>query len=99
MVMIDSSRLENGLIHVARRYAPALIPAGWQKPGDYPGALPDLARALATYNVLVMLGSAPPTAVKAWTDSYQSFYQTICAALFPSYMRASAFYVDNPPPN
>src|SRR5664279_3020145 len=97
-MMIDSARLEASLIHVARRYAPALIPAGWQKPGDYPGALPDLARALATYNVLLMAGEAPTSAVKAWTDGYQSFYQLLCAALFPSYLRVSAFYVDQQQP-
>ncbi len=96
--MIDNARLESSLIHVSRRYAPALIPAGWQKPGDYPGALPDLARALATYNVLVMLGEVAPTAVKDWTDGYQSFYQTMCAALFPSFTRVGAFFVDQNSP-
>ncbi|HVU12597.1 MAG TPA: hypothetical protein VHD90_15040 [Phototrophicaceae bacterium] len=96
--MIDNTRLENSLIHVARRYAPALIPAGWQKAGDYPGTPPDLARALASYNVLVMIGDAQPTAVKGWTDGYQSFYQTMCAALFPSYTRIGAFFVDQNPP-
>src|SRR5579871_2668700 len=96
--MIDSSRLENSLIHVARRYAPALIPAGWQKAGDYPGALPDLARALATNNVLVMIGQTQPTSVKAWTDGYQSFYQAMCTALFPSYTRVGAFFIDQAQP-
>ncbi|MCZ2096158.1 MAG: hypothetical protein LC121_07815 [Anaerolineae bacterium] len=61
--MIDNARLENGLIHVSRRYAPTLIPAGWQKAGDYPGALPELARALATYNVLVATGESAQTSV------------------------------------
>ena len=66
--MIDSARLEHALITVARRYAPALIPAGWQKPGDYPGALPELARALASYNVLLMSAEAPQAQVKGWTE-------------------------------
>lgn len=96
--MIDTARLETNLIHVARRYAPTLIPAGWQRPGDYPGALPDLARALATYNVLVLAGDVPATAVKAWTDGYTDFYALLTGALFPSYTRISAFYLDQAAP-
>ena len=96
--MIDSSRLENGLIHVARRYAPALIPAGWQKPGDYGGALPELARALATYNVLIMAGESVQASVKVWTDGYLDFYRLLCGALFPSYGRVTAFYIDQEQP-
>ena len=96
--MIDTARLETNLIHVARRYAPTLIPAGWQKPGDYSGALSDLARALATYNVLVLVGDVPATAVKAWTDGYSDFYALLAGALFPSYTRVSAFYLDQAAP-
>ena len=96
--MIDSARLEHALITVARRYAPALIPAGWQKPGDYSGALPELARALASYNVLLMSAEAPQTSVKHWTDGYQGFYQLLSGALFPSFMRVSAFYIDQQEP-
>ncbi len=96
--MIDTARLETNLIHVARRYAPTLIPAGWQKPGDYSGALPDLARALATYNVLILTGDVPATAVKAWTDGYSDFYALLAGALFPSYTRVSAFYLDQAAP-
>ena len=89
--MIDSARLERNLIAAARRYAPALIPGGWQKPGDYTGSLLNLARALATYNVVVMAGDAPQSTVKGWTDGYQSLYRTLCDALFPSFMKISAF--------
>ncbi len=96
--MIDTTRLENSLIAVARRYAPALIPAGWQKPGDYSSALPDLARTLATYNVLVMAADAPQSAVKTWTDGYLDFYRLLSGALFPSFTRVSAFYVDQREP-
>jgi hypothetical protein len=100
--MIDSARLESGLIHVARRYAPALIPAGWQKPGDFPGPPSALAGALASYNVLVMAGEAAqvsaPSAVKGWTDGYLDFYRLLCAELFPSYTRVTAFYVDQAQP-
>lgn len=96
--MIDTSRLEHGLIAVARRYAPTLIPSGWQKPGDYPGALPELARALAAYNVLILAADAPQNAVKAWTDGYLDCYKLLSSALFPSFTRASAFYVDQEEP-
>jgi len=96
--MIDSARLEHALITVARRYAPSLIPTGWQRPGDYPGALPELARALASYNVLLMSAEAPQTSVKHWTDGYQSFYQLLSGTLFPSFTRVSAFYIDQQEP-
>lgn len=96
--MIDSARLERNLIAAARRYAPTLIPAGWQKAGDYSGSLPNLARALATYNVLVMGGEAPQNAVKGWTDGYQGLYRVLCEALFPSYAKISAFYLDQEQP-
>ncbi len=96
--MIDSSRLEGGLIHVARRYAPSLVPAGWQKPGDFPGPMSLLAGALASYNVLVMAGEAAQTSVKGWTDGYLDFYRLMCGTLFPSYMRVTAFYVDQDQP-
>ncbi|MEO8395428.1 MAG: hypothetical protein ABI700_20715, partial [Chloroflexota bacterium] len=76
----------------------SLIPAGWQKPGDYPGALPELARALATYNVLLMSAEAPQPLVKGWTDGYQGFYQLLSGTLFPSFMRVSAFYIDQQEP-
>jgi hypothetical protein len=65
-LMIDSARLERNLIAVARRYAPTLIPAGWQK--------------------------------QAWTDGYQEFYRVLCEALFPSFGRVSAFYLDQEEP-
>jgi hypothetical protein len=96
--MIDSARLERNLIAAARRYAPTLIPAGWQKSGDYSGSLPNLARALATYNVLVMAGDAPQSAVKGWTDGYQGLYRILSEALFPSFMKISAFYLDQEQP-
>lgn len=96
--MIDTARLERNLVSVARRYAPTLVPAGWQKPGDYSGALPHLARALATYNVLVMAGEAGQASVKAWTDGYQAFYGALANTLFPSFQRISAFYLDQEQP-
>ncbi len=96
--MIDNARLEAGLIHVARRYAPALVPQGWQQPGDYSGALPELAKALASFNLLLMAGEAPTTSIKNWTDGYEQFYQLLCGALFPSFTRVTAFYVDQQQP-
>ncbi len=96
--MIDTSRLERSLIAVTRRYAPSLLPAGWQQPGDYPGALGDLACALAGYNVLVMIGDPGHATVKTWTDSYLSLYALLTESLFPSFQRVSAFYVDQESP-
>src|SRR5262249_25483974 len=47
---------------------------------------------------LVMAADAPPNAVKAWTDGYLDFYRLLSSALFPSFTRVSAFYVDQREP-
>ncbi len=96
--MIDSSRLERSLIAVAQKYAPTLVPANWRQPGDYPGALPDLARALARESVLVMIGDTSMASIKTWTDGYISLYSLLTSTLFPSHQRVNAFYLDQQPP-
>lgn len=96
-------RLERALIAVARRYAPALAPANWQKAGDYDGTLAQLAQALAEQGVLVTLVQ-PPAGQSAfvtpvWVDSLQALYAALAGHLFPSSAGISPFYADaNEPP-
>jgi hypothetical protein len=95
------ARLERTLIAIARRYAPPLVPETWRSAGDYRGSLPALARALASYNVLVLLGDLPDALAhqasvqfKAWADAYIALYTRLSETLFPSYTQASAYYAD-----
>ncbi|MCA9902212.1 MAG: hypothetical protein KC547_00030 [Anaerolineae bacterium] len=94
-------RLEKTLIAVASRYAKPLVPAGWQKPGDYPRALPELARSLASYNVLVLLGDLPvpytgdaALHIKFWADTYERLYRRLARVLFPSFADCTCYYAD-----
>ncbi|MBK8024919.1 MAG: hypothetical protein IPK19_26750 [Chloroflexi bacterium] len=102
--MIEPARLESALIAVARRYAPALVPAGWMGPGDYPFGLANLARRLSDQGALVMAAEVradvPDAAmvVKDWADTYIRLYNHLCATLFPSFMQIGAAYVDQAEP-
>lgn len=95
-------RIERALIAVARRYAPALAPPGWQKPGDYRGTLPELAQALAEQGVLVTVVQSPEgqtsLVTPVWVDGLEAFYGCLAGALFPSYTAVSAFYADQGEP-
>jgi hypothetical protein len=95
-------RLERALIAAARRYAPALAPAGWRAPGDYEGALPDLARSLAEHGVLIAAVQSPAgqsaLVTPVWVDGLQTVYAALAQALFPSYTGLSAFYADSGEP-
>ena len=93
-------RLENGLIAVARRFAPRLVPPEWQKPGDYPRPLPELAHALAGYGILVMTGDVTPDLAqqaalhyREWVENYKEFYNLLCPPLFPTFTALQAFYI------
>jgi hypothetical protein len=95
-------RLERTLIHIARRYAPPLVPIGWAQPGDYPRALSELAGALARYNVLVLLGDVPvpytgdaSVHIKLWADTYERLYLVLAQKLFPSYVNCTIYYADD----
>ncbi len=95
-------RIERALIAVARRYAPALAPPGWQKPGDYRGTLPELAQALAEHGVLVTVVHPPEgqsaLVTPVWVDAIEAFYACLAGALFPSYTAINAFYADQSEP-
>jgi hypothetical protein len=94
-------RLERTLVALARRYASQLVPSNWAQPGDYPRPLPELARALANHNVLVLMGDIPVphtsdagVHIKLWADTYTRLYTQIARALFPSLAECQTFYAD-----
>jgi hypothetical protein len=99
-----NTRLEHTLVKLARRYAPALVPATWRKPGDYPRPLSELAAALANYNLLVMTGDVPAlvtdygTQVSRWVEGYARLYDLLARTLFPSFAQVSAHYADEDVP-
>lgn len=95
-------RLEDILLRLAQQYAPHILRA-WN-PLD-PQRVAKLARYLASYNVLVIMGDFPQTLriveedsarqIQAWVDSYAQFYLLLARALFPSFVGISAQYADN----
>jgi hypothetical protein len=101
-----TERLERALIAVARRYAPDLVPGGWQRAGDYRAPLAELNLALASNGALVLMGDLAPGATqssaplyyKEWVDQYTRLYGLLSAALFPSYTEVSSFFVDREQP-
>ncbi len=102
---MDSLRLERLLVSVARKYAPSLIPAAWERAGDYTRLTnrthADLARGLAQHGALVLLGQVPPHLVAGaglylqdWVDSWVRLHAILCDALFPTYKGVSAWFLD-----
>lgn len=79
------------LVNTARKYAPALVPTDWKKSGDLQKPLYTLARELANYHILVILGerdnTAPqnnPVAVRETGEIYTRFYHLLADNLFSS---------------
>jgi len=102
---MDGLRLERVLVSVARKYAPSLIPAAWERAGDYVRLTgrthADLARGLAAHGALVLFGQVPPYLVTGaglylqdWVDSWVRLHAIFCDALFPSYKGVSAWFLD-----
>lgn len=86
-------------MRLARRYAAPLAFPGWEQPGDYVGRLPDLATALAEYNLLVLAGDIDAEdQITGWVEGYVRLYDTLCQALFPSYATIQAYYADDGQP-
>lgn len=88
------------LVQLARKYAPRLVPANWQKPGDLRKPLHMLARQLAEYDVVVVLGdrgSQPsswdiPSAVEECVHYYTQLYRLFSGTFFPSFQHIAAYY-------
>jgi len=97
-------RLEQLLLALAQQYAPPLAQA-WERKSDLATRLPAWARALADYNILVIMGDFPASLqtlgqdvnghIQAWVNGYGQFYHLLARALFPSYAHLSAHYTDD----
>lgn len=88
-----NSRLERILITLARRNAPQLLEMGLMD-------APALARRLAAFNILVIVGDPGKTIQEAypqiqiWVDGYVHIYDLLTSNLFPSFTQISANYAD-----
>ncbi len=97
-------RVEQILITLAQQYAPALLQT-WNRQGDYSQRLPRLARGLANYGILVVMGDQPyslrglgddiRTQIQAWVNGYAQFYYLLTQTLLPSFTQVSAHYTDD----
>lgn len=92
-------RLERILYKLAQRHAPHLTPAGWSQQADKLGRVQKLARDLARYGVLTMLGNlAAPKAievqVEGWVNLHAQFYSLLARTLFPTFSNIQAQYAD-----
>jgi len=96
-----SARLERILQNLATLHAPTLLMRGWPHMAEPTLRLSGLARALAAYNLLVIVGDpATPsidesiTKIQAWVNGYATLYQLLARSLFPSFTELSADYAD-----
>jgi hypothetical protein len=97
-------RVEQILLTIAQQYAQPLLQT-WERRGDYNQRLPRLARGLANYGILVIMGDQPYSLrglsddvrvqIQDWVNSYAQFYYVLTQTLFPSYMQMSAHYTDD----
>ena len=79
------------LINIARKFAPTLVPQDWKRSGDLKKPLSTLARELANYHILVILGERDnampqnnPVAVRETGEIYMRFYHVLADQLFSS---------------
>ncbi|MBC8100122.1 MAG: hypothetical protein H7Y11_11815 [Armatimonadetes bacterium] len=84
-----STRLTTLLMQLAAQHAPHLIAPGWDA---QPDALKRVARGLANYEVLVLMGGLPQAArndparhIENWTAAYARLHQLVIGTLFPNY--------------
>ncbi|MBL8164433.1 MAG: hypothetical protein JNJ61_20765 [Anaerolineae bacterium] len=102
--MMDK-RVEDILITLARQYAPETL-RRWDRSGDYAERVPRLARQLANYDILVIMGDFPQTLqtvdadatalIHQWVNHHGQFYTLLAKALFPPPMQhIRAHYTDD----
>lgn len=93
--MMDK-RVEDILIMLARQYAPETL-RRWDRSGDYAERVPRLARQLANYDLLVIMGDFPQALqyidedlnklLVQWVNLHGNFYTLLAKALFPPAMQ------------
>lgn len=94
-----SEELELTLVHVAQKYAPRIAPPKWKKAGDLVLPLHVLARQLANYHVLVVLGHRAeqrsedlPAVVRECAEAYCDLYKLLVDVLYPPLKGVKAHY-------
>jgi hypothetical protein len=97
-------RLEQTLMALAQQYAPQAL-RQWDRRGNEGQQLASLARQLANFNLLVIVGDFPQslqsltqdvaTQIQAWVNGYGQMYHLLAGALFPSYIQLNAQYADD----
>lgn len=99
------SRIERILHKLCQEHAPQLTPPGWDSEGDPVTRIHKLARKLASYNVVLLVGEVPAELgtlgqmhVEDWVRSYGQFYSLLAKQLFPSFAEVNASYADNRQP-
>jgi hypothetical protein len=101
---MDYQKLERVLLGLARQYAPNLIQT-YDVRHDETRRVQNLARALADYDILVMMGDFPQslllltvdatTLVQKWLGNYIQFYSLLATQLFASHVPLVAQYGDD----
>lgn len=97
-----TARIERILFKLAQQHAPHLAPPGWDQIGDPIERVQKLARKLASYNLIILVGDLPAELValreihiQDWIRGYGQLYNLLAHGLFPSYARLNAYYADN----
>ena len=108
MTILDSiqlPRFEQILFKLAQQRAKHLTPPGWNQTGDPLQRLQTLARRLASFNLLLLVGEVPTDAgqlrelhINDWTQGYGQFYHLLAGVLFPSFNNVNAYYADEADP-
>lgn len=95
---MTTQRLERILFKLAEQHAPHLVKPGWEQT---PNALRRLARSLADYNLLIIMGSVPAHLagekekhIQNWVNAYARFHNLLAQTLFPSYAALEARFAD-----
>ena len=97
-----SARIERILYKLALQHAPHLAPPGWDQQGDQVERIQTLARRLASYHIVTLVGDLPPELhrlkdihIQDWLRSFGQMYTLLAQGLFPSYTRIHAYYADD----
>lgn len=108
MTTFDSAlipRFEAILYKLAQQRAKHLTSPGWNQTGDSLQRLQTLARALASYDVLLLVGEVPENVgqlrelhINDWTQGYGQLYHLLAGVLFPSFNNVNAYYADEGDP-
>jgi len=95
-------RLERILYKLAYQHAPHLVPPGWSRTGDRITRIQTLARALASYDITVLVAEIPESLlslkdlhIQDWLRNYAQMYNLLRESLFPSYGGINAQYADD----